>query len=116
MRWAVDDWELVEITESRNCQGVKIATDLARDSVFESGNPLPLRIHFDFKTVKVTRAFGTIRADSAWNNHLKSWIVEAPQDGENWRSLEKGMVEPDLNHERTIATLSLRTIERLWFI
>jgi hypothetical protein len=110
------DLELAEIRGSRSCQEVKNATNLARDSAFESTNLLPLSIHFDFKTMKVTPASDTIRADSPGNNPLKSWVVEASQDSKNWRSLDNGMDESDLNHEGVLATLSLRMVERLWFI
>jgi hypothetical protein len=95
---------------------VKNATDVARNSVFESADPLTLSIHCDFKTTKVTPASNAIRADSAGNNHLKSWVVEASQDGKNCQSLDKGVDEPNLNCEGEIAGLSLRTIEWLWFI
>jgi hypothetical protein len=70
-------WELVEITENRNCHAVKNATDLARDSVFQWADPFALSVHFDFKTMKVIPASNAIRADSAGKNHLKSWVVEA---------------------------------------
>jgi hypothetical protein len=76
-----------------------MATEMARDSIFEWAIPLTLSIHFDFKTMKVTPASNAIRADSAGNNHLKSWVVEAWQDGKHWRPLDKSLDEPNLNRE-----------------
>jgi hypothetical protein len=100
-------WELVEITGSRNCHAVKHGTNLARDSVFQWAGRLTLSIHFDFKTMKVTPASNAIRAGSAGNNHLKSSVGEVWSDGKDLRPLDKGLDEPHLNREGTVATLSL---------
>jgi hypothetical protein len=75
---------VVEITASSNSDIARNVADLGTDSSFWSEDEPGQWICLDFKTLTIEPTHYTI-----WELPLKSWVVEASDDGGSWMEIDR---------------------------
>jgi hypothetical protein len=111
----VHDRSVVEVTSSQACDGcqAKNAVDLRERSYFYSVSrakeeDIPHTrnnwICIDFKERRVVATHYAIRSYGGTPCHLKSWVVEASEDGQNWTQIDHREQDQELNGAKVLRT------------
>ena len=85
--------------------------DLESDSRFYSKNSPNQSLIFDFKNMRITPTAYSIRTQGCGINccHIKSWVCELSEDGENWIEVDRQENSSALNGSFFIGTFPVDT-------
>ena len=103
----VHDKGIVNVTASSvlGSYEPKDAVDLEGDKEFASEDKENSWICYDFKDRRVTPTSYSIRSQSGGSGscHLKSWVIEASNDGQSWTEIDRRDGNSDLNASAGVA-------------
>jgi hypothetical protein len=94
------------IEENPDYAPLNVADLEARDSHFWSKNQPNEFITYDFKEMTVLAKQYAIRSTSEGakgHHHLKSWVVEVSEDGEEWVEVDRRVDDQNLNGRAAVA-------------
>lgn len=112
-RGNVDDTEIVTATLSTTYTGgdfaAKYAADLGSDSMCHSENRRESWFCYDFKERRVQPTSYSVRSccNDAGGHHLKSWVVEVSNDGQEWIEIDRHENNNDLNGRHVVRNFNL---------
>lgn len=83
-----------------DCYHPKNLVDFTNNNIYHSKNEKDVKICFDFKDKAIQLSSYSIKSyDTNKDNsgHLKSWVIEVSNDGENWTVVDDHNDDPSLN-------------------
>jgi hypothetical protein len=108
------DKELISATGSSNysSSNPRNVADLGTETWFCSDDVENQWLCYDFKGVRVSVTHYLIRthngSQGSW--HLRSWVIEASQDGSNWTELDRRDDDTRLNGPLSICSFDVRNV------
>lgn len=88
--------------------------DYGKSNFYQSSQIIEnAKICFDFKSNKVNLSNYSIKT-SLSGLHLKNWVIEASNDGENWEIIDAHKNDPALNKNGSIVTFNIKKLDSFY--
>jgi hypothetical protein len=94
------------------------ATELQTDSYFCSQNGPNQFLTYDFKNARIAVTHYFLRSNGGGvnDNHLKSWVLEASDDGSTWKEIDRRENATELNGTNSSSAFEVQSIVETRFI